>query len=106
MPRRLFTVTDTFLIRARGVVLLPGIVPEGDERFQIGDPLRLKRPDGSTIDTTIGGLEMFTCTTKPDIPVLLMGLGKADVPVGTEVWSIDVRSASEDVYGGREPFSK
>jgi len=89
MPRRLFTVTDTFLIRARGVVLVPGIVPEGDERFRIGDPLLLKRPDGLTIEMAIGGLEMFTCTTNPDIPVLLKGLGKEDVPVGTEVWSVD-----------------
>ena len=89
MPRLLFKVDDTFLIRARGLVLVPGIVPVGDERFRIGDSLRLKRPDGSEVETTIGGLEMFTETTKPDIPVLLKGLGKEDVPIGTEVWSVD-----------------
>jgi len=37
----------------------------------------------------IAGLEMFTCTTKPDIPVLLKGLSKDDVPIDTEVWSTD-----------------
>ncbi len=89
MARRLFTVADTFLVRGRGVVLLPGIVPVGDERFRVGDALLLKRPNGSEIQTTIGGLEMFQGTIKPDIPVLLNGLGKEDVPVGTEVWSID-----------------
>ena len=93
MPRLLFKVEDTFLIRARGVVLVPGIAPVGDERFRTGDGLRLKRPDGSEVQTTIGGLEMFTGTMKPDMPVLLKGLGKADVPIGTEVWSVDAGSA-------------
>lgn len=93
MARRLFTVTDTFLIRARGLVLVPGIVPIGDERFRIGDPLRLIRPDGLEIETAVGGLEMFTGTTKPDMPVLLGGFSKEDVPIGTEVWSVDGGSA-------------
>ncbi|QOV89772.1 hypothetical protein [Humisphaera borealis] len=93
MPRLLFKVEDTFLIRARGVVLVPGIVPVGGERFRIGDGLRLKRPDGTEVETAIGGLDMFTCTTKPDVPVLLKGLRKEDVPVGTEVWSVDGESA-------------
>jgi hypothetical protein len=91
MPRLLFKVEDTFLIRARGVVLVPGIVPVGDEGFRIGDGLRLKRPDGTEVETTIDGLEMFTCTTKPDFPVLLKGFGREDVPVGTEVWSVRPR---------------
>ena len=89
MPRRLFTVTDVYLIRGRGLVVLPGIVPIGEERFRIGELLLLKRPDGSEIEATIGGLEMFTDTTRPDIPVMLRGLGKEDVPIGTEVWSLD-----------------
>ena len=89
MPRLLFKVDDTFLIRGRGLVLVPGIVPVGDERFRRDDALRLKRPDGSEVETTIAGLEMFTETMKPDIPVFLKGLGKEDVPIGTEVWSVD-----------------
>ncbi|HLL88459.1 MAG TPA: hypothetical protein VK324_04085 [Tepidisphaeraceae bacterium] len=89
MRRLLFNVEEIFLIRARGVVLVPGIVPIGDERFRIGDGLRLKRPDGTEVTTTIGGLDMFTCSTKRDMPVLLKDLGKEDVPVGTEVWSVD-----------------
>ena len=93
MARLLFTVTDTFPIRARGVVLLPGIVPDGEERFRIGDPLLLKRPDGSTLETMIGGLEILTPRTTPFTPVLLKGLGKNDVPVGTEVWSIGGETA-------------
>jgi hypothetical protein len=89
MPRRLFIVSDTFLIRGRGLVLVPGVIPDEHEQLRVGDPLVLKRPDGSEIKAAIGGLEMFTLPTKPDIPVLLKKLGKADVPIATEVWSVD-----------------
>ena len=88
MSRLLFVVDDHFDIRERGLILAPGIEPIGDERFTVGSPLLLKRPDGSSIETTIGGLEMLL-TPKPttQVPILLKGLGKSDVPIGTEVWS-------------------
>ena len=91
MPRRVFTVADTFTIRGRGVVLLPGLLPIEDERFRIGDVLLLKRTDGTEKRVTISGLDLFSGT--PEVPVLLDGLEKSDVPVGTEVWSIDGGSA-------------
>lgn len=86
MARRILTVSETFTIRGRGVVLLPGLVPIGDERFRIGDALVLKRPDGDDGTVLIGGLDL---TSGPDLPVLLTGLMKEDVPIGTEVWSVD-----------------
>jgi hypothetical protein len=92
MPhRKLFTVSDTFIIRRRGVVVMPGLVPVGEERFRVGDPLLLKRPNGSEIRTVIGGIEMFT-PPNPNLgfPILLKDLANEDVPVGTEVWSVDV----------------
>jgi translation elongation factor EF-Tu-like GTPase len=93
MARRLFTVEDTFLIHGRGLILVPGIVPQGDERFKTGDSVLLKRPDGSALDWTIGGLEMAITNRKPhepspEIPIMLAGLSKDDVPLGTEVWSV------------------
>ena len=93
MVRRLFVVEDTFYIKGRGLVPVPGIVPEGEERFRVGDPIMLKRPDGSCLETTIGGIEMISCTPprpKTDVVILLKGLNKEDVPVGSEVWSVDV----------------
>ena len=36
MGRRLFVVEDTFTIKGRGQVLVPGILPEGDECFRAG----------------------------------------------------------------------
>ncbi len=85
MSRRLFTVEDTFTIRGRGIILAPGIVPEGDERFRIGDALRLRRPDGSEVEATIDGIDFFNVPhgTYP----IVVKLSKSDVPLGTEVWS-------------------
>jgi hypothetical protein len=93
MARRIFNVADTFAIRGRGVVLLPGLVPVSDERFRVGDPLLLKRPDGTELGTWIGGMELFSGTT--EVPVLLTGLSKKDVPVGTKVWSVNAAAAGK-----------
>ncbi len=90
MARRLFTVEDTFLIKGRGLVPLPGIVPQGAERFRVSDPIVLKRPDGSTLAWKIDGLDLISGgTIRNDVVFLLKGLGKEDVPIGTEVCSVD-----------------
>jgi hypothetical protein len=83
----LFIVEDTFAIKGRGLVLAPGIVPVGEERFRVGDPLLLKRPDGSTVDVSIGGVELLCPNPRHNVVIMLKGLSKEDVPVGTEVWS-------------------
>jgi hypothetical protein len=88
MRRRLFVVEDTFAIRGRGLVLVPGVLPEGDECFQVGDPILLHKPDGSAIATRIGGLELLCPNPRGDVLIMLKELAKADVPVGTEVWSV------------------
>lgn len=90
MPRCLFKVEDTFLIAGRGLVPIPGIIPIGDERFRVGDPILLKRPNGSTISTNIGGLEFCCPHLRNDVVILLRGLTKADIPIGTEIWSAAV----------------
>src|SRR5687767_463766 len=94
MARRLFNVADLFTIRGRGIVLLPGIVPINDERFGPGDPLLLKRPDGTELKARIKWLEWRgKWVGEPPNPrpysVLLEGLTAEDVPQGTEVWSVD-----------------
>lgn len=90
MSRRLFVIEDSFFIRGRGLIPVPGIVPQGMERFQAGDPILLKRPDGSTLVWQIGGIEMIhTAVPRQDVVILLSGLDKEQVPIGTEVWSVD-----------------
>jgi hypothetical protein len=88
MARRLFTVADTFVIRGRGLVPVPGIVPVDDERFRVGDPIQLRRPDGLVVHTRIGGLEMLDPNPSNEVVILLKDLTKQDVPVGTEIWSV------------------
>ena len=58
------------------------------EGVKAGDPLELRRPDGTAIRTTLYGLDW------PSPMCGKMGLSanrpltKADVPVGTEIWKV------------------
>lgn len=105
-PRKLFTVEDTCLIMGLGLVPVPGIIPRGEERFRVGDPILLTRPDGSSLPWQIRGFE-FSCGEPPrdDVHILLKGLDKQDVPIGTEVWSFDVLEpgAARDRGVDRQP---
>ncbi len=88
--RLLFSVTDTFTIQGRGIVLLPELKLVDDERFRVGDLVRLRRPDGTEDVVPIRGLEFLKCEDGPcKLVIMLSGMSKEDVPVGTEVWSID-----------------
>jgi hypothetical protein len=86
-----FTVEDRFLIRGRGLILVPGLPVGCESRYRIGDPIVLQRPDGTRLAWAIGGLEIWSSKTplRPPrewtVPILLMGLEKADVPIGTVV---------------------
>jgi hypothetical protein len=89
MARRLFTVEDTFVFE-RGLILVPGIVEEGNERFRVGDMIELRFMDGARTQVPISSLEL--CTPNPNhlLPVMLPAtFQKSDVPIGTEVWSTD-----------------
>jgi hypothetical protein len=92
MARRLFVVEDTFLIKGRGLVPVPRLVPHAEERFRVGDHIVLKRPDGSRLEWTIGGIEIISASPprpRTDLVILLKDLNKEDVPIGSEVWSVD-----------------
>jgi hypothetical protein len=68
---------------------MPELVPVGQEVFRVGDLLRLRRPDGSEEVVEIDGLEFAKVLNLPcQLLVFLSGKSKADIPVGTEVWSV------------------
>src|SRR5713226_2897497 len=103
MARQLFTVTGTFSVPGRGIVLLPGISPVGNEQFRVGDALLLKRPDGTEIVTYIGGLEFLNPNPNHEVTVLLKQLGENDVPPGTNVWSVDREHTEDQTESIRKP---
>jgi len=86
MAKLLFTVTDHFDVQGLGVVVAPGIGPE--ERLLRGDPLDIRRPDGSSLRTHVAGLESLAQRALGTTPILFP-LTKADLPLGAEVWSVD-----------------
>jgi hypothetical protein len=94
MAHRLFVVENAFLIEGRGLILVPGFVPQGEEHLRIGDPIVLKRPDGSQLEWTIGGIATIHCSPrrpKNEVVIILRALNEGDLPGGSEVWSADVR---------------
>lgn len=87
----LFVVEERFQISGRGCVLAPGASTEpGSPIVKVGDPLRLKTPDGRVIDTRVLGIEMLNFRRIPvriTAPILLPPeLSAEDVPSGTEVY--------------------
>lgn len=82
MATFLFKVEDRFVIPHRGLVLFPGL---GDKAALVktGSSIRLIRPDKSEIVTSIKGI-----TTEANHDILIP-LTSDDVPMETEVWTID-----------------
>jgi hypothetical protein len=94
MARLLCVVKDTFEIQGRGLVFMPGIVPQAGEIFRVGDLLSFKSPDGTVIARAIDALNMMfraphRMDEEHDIHVMLKGLTQADLPIGTEICSVD-----------------
>jgi hypothetical protein len=88
MSRFLFKIVDTFWMEKIGLVVAAD-VRAGDVSLRAGEPIELRRPDGSRLKTEVAAIAMV-CPSDPDRPLdfsLPRGVGKGDVPVGTEVWA-------------------
>jgi hypothetical protein len=78
------TVEDVFHIEGRGCIIVPGLLLDDSPCVQIGDPATLRRPDGTTIQTHIAGIEMLSPRSRDCMPVRLPNdVRKSDVPIGT-----------------------
>jgi translation elongation factor EF-Tu-like GTPase len=78
-------VEDVFSLAERGCVVLTRLDDRG-VALKPGDRVLLKRPDGSEIVTTIRGVDHGVRREDGGaIGILLAGVTKADVPVGTEL---------------------
>jgi hypothetical protein len=87
MSRLLFVVQEAFEFKGRGIVMVPGIVAQDSEVFRPGDSLLLKQPGGSVVEAKIGSLELPSPNPRHEVCVLVKELTRAEVPIGTEVWS-------------------
>ncbi|MCA9217989.1 MAG: hypothetical protein KDB27_33190 [Planctomycetales bacterium] len=97
MPRVLLTVEDSFVVEGQGVVLLPKLEPIGDEVFRAGDPIQIRRPDGTVFQTRMHGVEYLTTSTESFLVILLpKNVAQSEVPVGSEVWSCSTGSQECD----------
>ena len=84
----MFKIEDTFEITDRGgLTVIPGLAETQLSLVQLGSKLELVRPDGTRTSTVLGGIESLSPSVagRP-YPILLKGLSRVDVPVGTEVW--------------------
>ena len=87
MAWKLLTVEDSFTIFGRGIVLLPGPKILEHEKIKTGDKIMLRKPDGIIDFHRIGGFEFPY--PNPNNEILILGIKKEDIPIGTEVWTID-----------------
>ena len=81
-----FTVTDTFLIEGRGLVLSP-FFPEPEYRFDKVERVRVETPDHRVFDVD-ADFDIPMVSPKPKVfqfMCLLRHAQKADVPIGSKV---------------------
>lgn len=77
---------------------MPGISPElGRPNVRVGDSIRLVKPNGDSIDTTVNGVEMISYRGLPPdritVPISLpRAVAAVDIPVGTQVFYVEGRS--------------
>lgn len=92
MSRELFTVKYSFVLQGRGLVIVPEPAIDS-EVLDAGDPIVLKRNDGSELSTNVSSIEIISGRDKSMQPrstfaiVLPKRFTRDDVPVGCSVWS-------------------
>lgn len=81
-----FTVTDTFLIEGRGLILAP-FFPEPEYRFDSRERVRVETPDHRQFESDAEfEIPMVSPTPKVfEFVCLLCEAQKADVPIGSRV---------------------
>jgi hypothetical protein len=87
MQSKLLTVEDVFDIPGRGLIVVPGPLPDS-----FGSPteisVSLRRPDGQVLNATASITFQFQTPPPKEhrFAVILKGPTKSDVPIGTEIW--------------------
>lgn len=92
-PELICIVEDTFQISGRhGLVIVPGLSYDLSWPLRIGDPLLLRRPDGTETRSVLAGIELISKRdlTRPLVTPIMIGpdVIKEQVPPGTEVFAL------------------
>ena len=82
----LFVVEDVFVIKERGVVATGQLADPAHARYRIGDPVEIRRRDGSVSRAVVSGIPLGGIPLPGKADLLLRGLGGSDVGVGDQVW--------------------
>jgi hypothetical protein len=85
-----FTVTDTFLIEGRGLILSPSF-PVDRYHFNRREQVRIEAPDGRTFETD-ADFEIPCVRPTPKVfeaVCVIRRAQKADVPVGSKVFLLN-----------------
>jgi SMI1/KNR4 family protein SUKH-1 len=85
----LTVVHDTFEFQDGTLHFTPLVPVSALEGLKAGDPLELKKPDGTKVRTTLYGLDMPSPMHGEVGLSVSKPLLKADVPIGTEIWKVD-----------------
>ena len=102
--KRLLTVADTFPLEGLGVIISPALL-ESEYGGAKSIKVTLRRPGGretlaeAKLHIPLGtgpGRDRFYLS-------LLVGITRKDVPIGTEIWTIDDRTAQPDAPPNRRP---
>lgn len=102
-PVQITAVEDVFEIGGRGTVAV-GVWQDESQRLRVGDCVEVRRPDGTTFQTLLTGVDLFTkCFgVSRSIGLLLGAIDKAAaVPKGSEVWLLqsNLRHRNQRVGG-------
>jgi hypothetical protein len=84
---KLLTVEDVFDIPGRGLIVVPG--PLLDSFASPAEiEVLLKRPDGQELEATASITFQFQTPPPKEhrFAVILKGITKSDIPIGTEIW--------------------
>ncbi len=92
-----FTVEDVFQIDGQGIIAVPGLVVDDDPNVFPGDPLTIIRPDGTIVESNLGGISMINTIHRQCLPIILpKSLNKSDVPAGSTITITETRKRDND----------
>lgn len=87
--RLLLVVNDVFEFKDGTLHFSPLVEVADLAGLKVGDRLKLRKPDGTTIQTTLYGFDWPSpmrgqCGLSLNKPLM-----KTDIPIGTEIWKTD-----------------